>query len=122
MKFLLALSVCCGAVSGWSQNFQPTDDGSSITFKIKNFGLTVDGYFSGLRGNIQFNPKDLPASKFEVSVSASSINTGIALRDKHLKKEAYFNVETFSEIRFVSIFTNRWKILHHRKTYSEENY
>lgn len=102
MKFLLALVTCCLSISGWSQNFQPTDEGSSVTFKIKNFGLTVQGSFTGLRGKIQFDSNDLPASRFDVSIKATSINTGIDLRDKHLRKKEYFNVEHFSEIRFIS--------------------
>ena len=102
MKFLLALVTCCLSISGWSQNFQPTDEGSSVTFKINNFGLSVEGSFTGLKGTIQFDPNDLPASKFDVSIKAASINTGINLRDKHLKKEEYFDAENFSEIRFVS--------------------
>ena len=102
MKFLLALVTCCLSISGWSQNFQPTDEGSSVTFKIKNLGLSVEGSFTGLKGTIQFDPNDLQSSKFNVSIKAASINTGINLRDKHLKKEEYFNAANFSEIRFVS--------------------
>ena len=102
MRFIRTLALCCMSISGWSQNFRPLDAGSFITFKIKNFGLSVEGSFTGLKGTIQFDPNDLAASKFDVSIKAASINTGIKLRDKHLKKEEYFNAENFSEIRFVS--------------------
>jgi len=85
-----------------SQSFTPTNAGSAITFKIKNFGATIDGSFTGLKGEIHFDPTQLNSSRFEITLDANSIDTGIDLRNKHLKKEDYFNVKTYPEIKFVS--------------------
>lgn len=77
---------------------------SSITFKIKNAGLTVAGSFSGFKGEINFNPELYKQAKITGSVDVNTINTGIAARDKHLKKEDYFNAEKFPTITMVSSF------------------
>ncbi len=85
-----------------SQTYTPSDAQSSVTFKIKNLGITVDGSFTGLAGAIQFDPDQLSESKFEVTVDATSLDTGIELRNNHLKKEDYFDVKMYSQINFVS--------------------
>lgn len=101
-KLFLLLIALCSFLPGWTQRYVPTDKGSSIAFAIKNMGLTVEGTFKGLKGSIFFDPNDLLPSKFDITIDAESIDTGIDLRNKHLKKEEYFDAANFTEIRFVS--------------------
>mgnify|MGYP001116720456 CR=1 FL=1 len=82
-------------------NAQPVKD-TEITFKIKNAGLTVNGSLQGFEGNIDFNPNDLQSSKITASVQVETIDTGIGMRDKHLKKDDYFDVEKYPKITMVS--------------------
>jgi polyisoprenoid-binding protein YceI len=82
--------------------YKPVDKGSSISFKIKNFGFNVEGSFSGLEGIIHFDPASLSSDDFDVTVNAASVNTGSEMRDNHLKEEAYFDVKNHPRIRFVS--------------------
>lgn len=82
--------------------FIPVDEGSAIGFKIKNFGISSDGSFKGLLGTIVFDPQNAAADSFDVSIDAASINTDNTMRDEHLRKEAYFDVEKYPRIRFVS--------------------
>ncbi|HZE82848.1 MAG TPA: YceI family protein [Puia sp.] len=86
----------------FAQQYAPTDQGSSVTFKIKNFGFNVDGSFTGLKGKIGFDPEHLGAASFDVTVDADKINTGNGSRDEHLRKESYFDVQNYPVIRFVS--------------------
>src|ERR1700761_4442086 len=85
-----------------AQQYTPIDQGSSITFKIRNFGFTVDGTVSGLQGTIKFDPSNLANAYFDVSVDATTINTGNEMRDGHLKKEDYFDVAHYTRIHFLS--------------------
>jgi polyisoprenoid-binding protein YceI len=101
-KLFLLLIALCSFLLAWTQRYEPTDKGSSVAFGIRNMGLTVEGTFNGLKGSIFFDPNELVLSKFEISINAGSIDTGIDLRNKHLKKEEYFDVANFTEIRFVS--------------------
>lgn len=74
----------------------------AVKFKIKNFGLVVDGSFSDPKGDISFNPQNLEDANFNITIDAASINTGIDLRDKHLRKEEYLDIETYPHIKFAS--------------------
>ena len=80
----------------------PVNEGSSIHFIIKNFGLKTNGNFSGLKGKINFDAANSTNSSFDVTVDAASVNTDNSSRDEHLKKESYFNVEKFNTIHLIS--------------------
>ncbi|HRQ49905.1 MAG TPA: YceI family protein, partial [Agriterribacter sp.] len=67
----------------FGQHFIPTDEGSDIGFKIRNFGVNVKGSFKGLEGKIIFFPDSLSASRFDVAIDVKTINTGINQRDNH---------------------------------------
>ena len=101
-KIVLSVAVMLVAAFTFAQGYVPVDNGSDIAFSIKNFGLNVNGSFKGLKGKISFNPANLSASVFLVTVDAATINTGIASRDKHLKKEEYFDAEKYPQLSFVS--------------------
>jgi polyisoprenoid-binding protein YceI len=90
------------AINIFAQSLVATDAGSVINFSIKNFGVTVTGTFTGLKGNILFDPGAPANATFNLSVNTSTVNTGIDARDRHLKKEDYFNVEKFPLITFLS--------------------
>lgn len=85
-----------------AQNFIANNENSKINFVIKNIGLNVNGSFSGLKGTITFDAKDLKTSEINVSVNSNSVNTDNSARDKHLRKDDYFDVEKFPVITFKS--------------------
>jgi polyisoprenoid-binding protein YceI len=74
----------------------------TISFKIKNAKLNVDGAFGGLEAKIQFDPNKNENNSLEAKISPSTIKTGNGVRDNHLKKSEYFNVEKFPEIHLKS--------------------
>ena len=100
-RIFLFLSVIISAFAATAQ-YKPMDQGSAVQFKIKNLGFSVNGSFSGLGGNIQFDPAHPDQSSFDVSVDAASVNTDNSMRDEHLRKENYFDVKTWPRIRFQS--------------------
>jgi len=99
--FLTVLTLCISTLI-FAQEYKPTDAGSAIDFVIKNFGLNSKGSFSGLDGKIKFDPANPGNSSFDVSIAAASVNTDNEMRDGHLKKESYFDVEKYPRIRLVS--------------------
>ncbi len=66
---------------------------STVTFKIKNAGFTVDGTFGGLKAKIIFDASKSFSNTIEASVEAKTLNTGSTGRDNHIKKEEYFGVD-----------------------------
>jgi polyisoprenoid-binding protein YceI len=106
MTFLLLLPV----VSGFrveEKPMKPIDYGSKVKFTIKNFGIIVGGSFKGLEGTVLFDPENLNQSQIDVSVDASTINTGLGVRDTHLKGSDYFNIKDHPRIRFRSVKVDR---------------
>jgi polyisoprenoid-binding protein YceI len=96
LLFLLS-SVCATA-----QVFTPLSASSRVSFKIRNFGTTVEGTMSGLKGTIRFDENTISSAQFDVTLDANSINTGINMRDNHLRKKDYFDIAAYPSIRFVS--------------------
>jgi polyisoprenoid-binding protein YceI len=96
--FLLTASISSGALA----QYKPSDQGSSLTFTIKNFGFDATGKFSGLKGDIAFDPANPGTGTFDVSIDAASVNTDNSLRDGHLRGESYFDVKNYPKIHFVS--------------------
>lgn len=82
-----------GQVSSWRINENHT---------IKFNGTKAEGTFTGLSGQIMFDPENLSESKFEVELDASSIATGNETKDKHARGESWFDTENFPKIYFTS--------------------
>lgn len=74
-----------------------------IGFRIKHFGLNeIPGSFRDFSGTINYDPKDITKSSVEFSAKVTSIDTGIAPRDNHLRTADFFEVEKFPEMTFKS--------------------
>ena len=82
--------------------YKPVEEKSSVQFKVKTFGISVNGTFRGIDGTIMFDPNHLNDSKFDVSVDANSIDTDNSLRDGHLRNDPFFDVKDYPRIHFVS--------------------
>ena len=97
-RLILVLLYFVFSLHATAQNYKPVDEGSKVHFTIKNFGINTGGALSGLKGNIFFDPANLAASNFNVSVDAKTIDTDIENRDEHLRDENYFDVEKYPVI------------------------
>ena len=84
-----------------AQVWAPTT--ATVNFSIKNAGVNVGGSLSGLRASATFDPNDLANAKITASVAVNTIETGIAMRDRHLKSEDYFDAEKYPRISMSSI-------------------
>lgn len=102
MKKLILFFLCILFIKSYAQNELKVKS-ASINFAIKNAGINVNGKFTGFEAQINFNPADISSAKIEAKIDVNSINTGINARDKHLKKEEYFDVEKYSKIAFTLI-------------------
>jgi polyisoprenoid-binding protein YceI len=76
---------------------------SSAEFKVKHMMISnVKGQFSKLSGTLVHDETNHGKSHVEVSIDASSIHTGDAQRDAHLKSADFFDVEKFPALAFKS--------------------
>ena len=76
---------------------------SVAEFKVKHMMISnVKGRFSKLSGALFFDESDLASSRVDVSIDATSIQTGDDQRDAHLKSADFFDVEKFPTLTFKS--------------------
>ena len=80
-----------------SQNWKIADG-----YSVKFDGGDPSGEFTGLKGTIQFDEKNLATSKFEVSIDVASINTGNGMKNTHAKGAGWFDAEKNPTINFTS--------------------
>ena len=74
-----------------------------VEFAAKHMVFTtVKGRFTGVQGTLEIDPADLSRSSVQVQIDASSITTGDAQRDGHLRSADFFDVEQFPTITFAS--------------------
>ncbi|MCX5889490.1 MAG: YceI family protein [Deltaproteobacteria bacterium] len=72
-------------------------------FSVRHMMVTwVLGLFNKITGTLDFDPVNLAASAVEVEIDASSLHTGVAQRDDHLKSPDFFDVAQYPTISFKS--------------------
>jgi polyisoprenoid-binding protein YceI len=76
---------------------------SSVHFSVRHLVIArVRGTFTRWSGTVQAPGDDFAKAIVNVTIDASSIDTGVAQRDTHLKSADFFDVEQFPELRFVA--------------------
>jgi polyisoprenoid-binding protein YceI len=75
---------------------------SEVGFTIRHLVSNVRGRFDEFSGKVNMDPKNLPASSVDFHIKATSIDTAVADRDKHLRSADFFDVEKYPEISFKS--------------------
>ena len=73
--------------------------GSSLAFAGKYQGETFSGTFPGFATKFKFDPKQLAASKLDVTIPLASAATGNADYDGELRGAAFFNAGKFPQAR-----------------------
>ncbi len=99
-SIIIALFICSVNIV-FAQHYTPVEQSSTVQFKVSHqmiFKSTVTGTFKGLKGTVIFDPANLTQAVFDVSIAAETINSGIGMRDNHLKEESYFDVKKYSLI------------------------
>lgn len=75
---------------------------TQVGFKARHVVGKVPGRFTKFSGSFTYDAKNPKAWKAEATIDAASINTDVEARDKHLKSDAFFDVEKCPTIVFKS--------------------
>ena len=76
-------------------------DHSAARFSVRHFMIAnVEGLFSQLRGEIQFDPADPSRLSVECEINVKTLTTGNSERDNHLLSPDYFDAEKYPEMYF----------------------
>jgi len=105
MKITFAAAACLFAVLGSahaetaSYSIDPTH--TFVSFEIAHFGTSLNrGRWDKKEGTIQFD-RVAKTGRVDISIDISSIRSGVAPFDGHLKSKDFFNVAEFPTARFV---------------------
>ncbi len=75
----------------------------TVSFTVNNAGFDVEGTIGVIHSKIEFDINDPTHGNIEAILDPATIKTGIDIRDKHLKRSDFFDVENYPEILIRSI-------------------
>ena len=85
------------------ENYQLDPAHTFINFGVERFMVgEVTGRFTDFSGTITYNKDDLSQLDIEVSIKVVSIDTGLEVRDGHLKSNIWLDALKYPEIHFKS--------------------
>ena len=86
-----------------TQTWQIDSAHSGIHFSVRHLVIAkVRGQFSRWTGALTVPDGDFSQASVDVTIDATSIETGVADRDAHLKSADFFDVASFPELTFRS--------------------
>ncbi len=99
----VVLAMGTGVVSAQATQWKIDANHSEADFAIKHMSIsTVHGTFRGISGTVTFDPANVAKSGVEASIDVTSVDTGVAARDNHLKSPDFFDVAKFPTMTFKS--------------------
>ncbi|UNO43259.1 YceI family protein [Streptomyces sp. MST-110588] len=90
-------------------------DHSFVRFTARHIGLAeIHGRFNRFEGSLWIAP-DMQDSRVEVTIDAASIDSGVKMRDDHLRSAEFLDVERYPYLqftgeRFVHKGGSRWQV------------
>ena len=102
---LMVLTIASGVsgVHAAAIPFELNKDHTDLMFEISHAGYTMKhGWFRNLSGTLSFDENKIEASRVDVTIKASSVDTNHAQRDKDLSGPGFLDVAQFPELHFVS--------------------
>lgn len=103
-KFLFALLALSVSVIASAQQSWTNDPAHSrLGFVVKHLTISdINGYFSDFSAKVLTTKPDYSDMKVTVVAKTTSINTGVEMRDNHLRSADFFDVQKYPELSFVS--------------------
>jgi polyisoprenoid-binding protein YceI len=86
------------------RSYTITDDGKNYaTFESAATLETIKGTTTKVGGTIKADPADPATASVDVTIDLSSLDTGISMRNEHMRSEKYLDVEKFPSATFKSV-------------------
>ncbi len=112
---ILSAALLCSLVAlpAHATHFRADPKSSTLTFSGSDQGEAFNGRFGRFDAEIAFDPANLPASRFDVSITLASADTQSSERDDMLKGADFFNAAKmptahYLATRFRSLGGNRY--------------
>jgi polyisoprenoid-binding protein YceI len=81
-------------------NFDDKNGRNQVSFNSSAVLETIKGLSNDVKGTVTFKVSDLKTLKGKLSVTVSSIKTGIDMRDEHLRSTGWLDAAAYPEISF----------------------
>jgi polyisoprenoid-binding protein YceI len=99
---LIAVTLAIPLATADTRRYAVQTEASELGFRATSRLMNADGRFHHFRGDVAVDPRDLATARINLAIEAASIDTGIGLRDTHLRSADFFDVERFPTITFES--------------------
>lgn len=86
-----------------SLRFRIQPEASEITFRATSRLMNAEGHFGRFSGDVVADPAGPTGARISLTIDAASLETGIEMRDKHLRSADFFDIERFPTIAFQSV-------------------
>jgi polyisoprenoid-binding protein YceI len=97
--FIAFLSINTFAQTTWKADPAHTQ----VTFAITHLTIAdIKGNFNKFDGSITASKEDFSDAQYEMTIEIPSINTGVEMRDNHLKSADFFDAEKYPKMTFKS--------------------
>jgi polyisoprenoid-binding protein YceI len=104
----IALAPFMGGAAGAADKYALDPTHTFVVFKITDMGYAhIVGWFTGVAGQLTFDPADVTKSTLNVTIKTASIDTHFAQRNKDLMSPDFLNVAEFPEMTFKSTFVEK---------------
>lgn len=100
---VLAALVLPRAVEAQPLRFRIQPEASEITFRATSRLMNADGHFSRFSGEVLVDPAVLTTGRITLTIDAASLDTGIEMRDNHLRSSDFFDAARFPTVAFLSV-------------------
>jgi polyisoprenoid-binding protein YceI len=100
---VLAALVLPRAAGAEPLRFRIQPEASEIAFRATSRLMNADGRFSRFSGDVVVDPAALTSARISLTIDAASLDTGIEMRDNHLRSSDFFEVERFPTVTFQSV-------------------
>jgi polyisoprenoid-binding protein YceI len=101
----LLLLVLAGSAPAKAESlrFRIQPEASEITFRATSRLMNAEGHFGRFSGDVVADPAGPTGARISLTIDAASLDTGIEMRDKHLRSADFFDIERFPTIAFESV-------------------
>jgi len=101
--FLAAILTAAFTVPASASTWQIDPAHSEADFSVRHMAISnVHGRFGNINGSLVLDDKDITKSSIKATIDVSTLDSGVAQRDGHLKSPDFLDVAKYPQMTFVS--------------------